>query len=137
MKPKFELIHIKKLPFCAYQSLRRRVSTRMMLLGMGVSVGLFLSGCAGYPGAYVSTGGGYYGPSYGYYGPYYGGYGPYDGGDFFIGGYRHGGHYGNHHFAGSSFGHQGYSHSGRGGGGGESRATGRGGRTGGRGERER
>jgi len=96
MNPKSESIHINRLPLGA----------RTVLLGMGAAVGLLLGGCAAYPGAYVDTG---------YSGPYYGDYGPYDGGDIIVGGYRHGGHYGDHHFLGNSFGRQGSSHGGGGG----------------------
>ena len=98
------------------------ISTRTILLGMGAAVGLLLGGCAVYPGAYVATG---------YSGPYYGDYGPYDGGDIVVGGYRHGGHYGDHHFAGSSFGRQGSSGGSRGGGGSRGRGGSHGGGGGG------
>lgn len=132
MNPNSALIPINKPPLSAHYPLRRLISTRMIILGMSAAVGLLFSGCAAYPGAVFATDGGYSGP-------YYGDYGPYDGGDIIVGGYRHGGHYGDHHFTGSSFGHQGSSHGGGGGsrGGGGSHSAARGGRGGGGGGRGR
>jgi hypothetical protein len=66
-----------------------------------------LSGCADGGGNYAAGyGPGYYAPDYGpYYGdygyagnPYWGG-GPYSGGEIVVGGVRHRGYYGGHHFA--------------------------------------
>ncbi len=104
MKPKSASILSKSFPRGVRDLLERMTTKRMVLLGIGAAASLLLSGCA-------VEGDGYY-P---YSGPYYGDYGPYDGGEFIVGGYRHGGHYGGHHFYGSSFGRQGSFGGGRGG----------------------
>ena len=121
MKPKSASNHSSKFSHRVRGLLGRMTVRRQVLLGMGAAAVLLLGGCAVEPGGVgYATDSGYYpysGPYYGDYGPYYGDDGPYYGGEFVVGGGRHYGHYGGHHFAGSSFGRGGF-HGGGGFGGG-------------------
>jgi hypothetical protein len=111
MKPKSASTHSNKFSRGARDLPGRMAGRRKFLLGLGAVAVLFLNGCATDSGVSYATDSGYYpysGPYYGDYGPYYGDDGPYYGGEFVVGGGHHSGHYGGHHFAGSSFGRGGF-----------------------------